>query len=156
MRNRMAISALGLCLGELGPARPAPAGEDAAPPPGAVAVVGGLPITAVQLEEAIKGPLMELRLQEDRLRNQALDGLIAQALLEREAAARGIALATLLKTEVEEKALVTPAELKAFYESNKERFRNLGEAVALKQIEAGLAEQRQRERRPPAGPWGRA
>src|SRR6202007_1061361 len=57
MTNRIAVSALGLCLGALGLARPAPAGEDAPPPPVAVAVVGGIPITAVQLEGAIKGPL---------------------------------------------------------------------------------------------------
>jgi protein-disulfide isomerase len=112
-----------------------------------VALVGGVPITAVQLEEAIKGPLMELRLREDSLRSQALDELITQALLEREATARGITLTTLLKTEVEEKATVTPAEAKAFYESHKERFRDQGEAAALMQIDAGLGQQRQRERR---------
>jgi predicted DsbA family dithiol-disulfide isomerase len=146
MTNRIAVSALGLCLGALSLARPAPAGEDAPPPPSAVAVVGGIPITAVQLEEAIKGPLMELRLREDSLRSQALDELITRALLEREAAARGITLTTLLKTEVEDKATVTPAEVKAFYESHKERFRDQGEADALKQIDAGLGQQRQRER----------
>jgi protein-disulfide isomerase len=147
MTYRIAVSALGICLGALGLARPAPGGEDATPPPGAVAVVGGVPITALQLEEAIKGPLMELRLREDSLRTQALDELITQALLEREAAARGITLTTLLKTEVEEKAIVTGTEVKAFYDTNKERFRDEGEAAALKQIDAGLGQQRQRERR---------
>jgi protein-disulfide isomerase len=147
MTNRIAIPAWGLCLLALGPAGPAPAGEDAPPPPRPVAVVGGVPITALQLEEAIKGPLLELRLREDSLRSQALDELITQALLEREAAARGITLTTLLKTEVEEKATVTPSEVKAFYESNKERFRDEGESAALKVIDAGLAQQRQRERR---------
>ena len=147
MTNRIAISALGLCLGALGVARPAPAGEDAPPPPGAVAVVGGVPITAVQLEDAIKGPLLELRLREDSLRSQALDELITEALLEREAAARGITLTTLLKTEVEDKATVTPSEVKAFYEGHRERFRDLGEAAALKQIDTGLKQQRQREGR---------
>jgi len=147
MTNRIAVSALGIGLGALGLARPAPAGEDAAPPPGAVAVVGGVPITALQLEESIRGPLMELRLREDSLRSQALDELITHALLDREAAARGITLTTLLKTEVEDKATVTPAEVKAFYDSNKERFRDEGEAAALRQIDAGLGQQRQRERR---------
>jgi predicted DsbA family dithiol-disulfide isomerase len=147
MTYRIAVSALGICLGALGLARPAPAGEDATPPPGAVAVVGGVPITALQLEEAIKGPLMELRLREDSLRSQALDELITHALLDREAAARGITLTTLLKTEVEDKSTVTPAEVKAFYDTNKERFRDEGEAEALKQIDAGLGQQRQRERR---------
>ncbi|HKC13622.1 MAG TPA: thioredoxin domain-containing protein [Vicinamibacteria bacterium] len=147
MNDRIAACALGFCLGALGLARNAPAGEDAPPPPSAVAVVGGVPITAVQLEDAIKGPLMELRLREDSLRSQALDELITEALLEREAGARGISLNSLLQAEVEAKATLTPSEAKAFYESHKERFRDLGEAAALKEIEAGLKQQRQRERR---------
>jgi predicted DsbA family dithiol-disulfide isomerase len=147
MRGRgMALLGLWL-LGSLGLALPAP-GEEPAPPPGdTVALVGGVPISAHQLEEAIQGPLMELRIQEYGLKSQALDELVAHALLDREAAARGITLHALLKAEVEDKAGVTEAEFRAFYEKNKERFRDQGEAEALKQIESGLTQQRQRERR---------
>jgi predicted DsbA family dithiol-disulfide isomerase len=133
-------------LWALGLAPPAP-GEEAAVPGGTVALVGGVPISARQLEDVIKGPLMELRIQEYSLRSEALDGLITQALLDREAVARGITLPALLKAEVEDKVGVTEAEIRAFYEQNKERFRDQGEAEALRQIEPGLKQQRQRERR---------
>ena len=90
---------------------------------------------------------MEIRAREHQLRAQALDALIAQALLEKEATARGVSEDALEKAEIVDKAAVSDAEAKAFYEANKARIGSMPEAEALKQIKDGLAQQRQGERR---------
>jgi protein-disulfide isomerase len=126
---------------------PAPAWPDEPPPPaGAVARVGDVTLTQAQVDDVIRGPLTELRMRENTLRAQGLEELIAQTVLGKEAAARGTTLSELLKSEVEQKGIPTEAETKAYYEANKERFKNLPEADALKQIEPGLRQQQQRAR----------
>jgi protein-disulfide isomerase len=120
--------------------------EEAPPPAGAVARVGDETLTQAQVDEIIKGPLTELRMRENTLRAQGLEELIAQTVLGKEATAHGTTVSALLKSEVEQKAAPTEAELKAYYEANKERFKNLPEADALKQIEPGLRQQQQRAR----------
>jgi protein-disulfide isomerase len=69
--------------------------------------------------------------------------------MEKEAKARKVTTAELMKTEVEAKVVpVTPEEQKSFYEANKARyFANVPEADALKQIEMGLGQQRMQQRR---------
>jgi protein-disulfide isomerase len=111
------------------------------------ATVGGRTISTAAVDDLIRAQLMDLRAREEQLRKQALDALIAQALIEEEAAARGSTAEALEKVEVAAKAVVTPAEAKAFYEQNKSRFGTTPEAEALKQIETGLGQQRQNERR---------
>jgi protein-disulfide isomerase len=125
-----------------------PAGPGPAEAPGKpVALVGGVPITVEQLDATIEGPLRDVRMREFQVRSQGLDELIAQKLIENEAAARGIAVPALLKAEVEDKAPMSDAEVSAFYQANKERFGTMAEADALKQIQSRLPAQRQRERR---------
>jgi protein-disulfide isomerase len=76
-----------------------------------------------------------------------VDELIARRLVEKEAAARGISSDELIRTEIEAKVpAVTEAEQKAFYEQNKARIGNMGEAEAMKQIEAYLRQQRVQQR----------
>jgi len=127
----------------LGLAAAAPGQEKAA----AVAIVAGKPIEASEVDDLVRAPLMDLRAREHQLRSQALDALITQALLEKEAAARGVTPEALHKAEVEDKALVTDADAKSYYEANKARFGTASEADALRQVEAGLGQQRQTERR---------
>jgi protein-disulfide isomerase len=139
------VSAWTLVLwGVLGPLPSARAG---APTDEAVALVGGMPITVGQLEKAVQGSLMELRMREYELRSEALDELISQNLLEAEAARRGMTLPALLRAEVDERVSVTEAELKAVYQNNKDRFPGKMEAEALGLIEPALTQQRRRERR---------
>ena len=123
------------------------AGEEKVASRQAVAVVGGVEIQAERLEALIQAPLVELRMREHLLRNQALEELIARELLAREAAARGISVEALESAEINAKATVSAAEVKAFYQSNRARFGDTAEVEALAQIEAGLRQQRQRERR---------
>jgi protein-disulfide isomerase len=137
-RGTLAV-ALGLCG-----AAPSP-GEDTAA--AAAAIVAGKPISALEVDDLIRGQLMDLRAREHQLRTQALDALVTRALLEAEAASRGVSPEALQKAEVEDKAVVTEADAKAFYESNKARFGTTGEKEALEQVRTGLRQQRQNERR---------
>jgi predicted DsbA family dithiol-disulfide isomerase len=113
----------------------------------AVAIVDGTPIPSDVLDAMIQGQLMELRQQEDQLRRQALDDLVSQLLIQREAEARGVSVSDLIETEITSGARVTPEEAKSFYETNKARFGSTTEERALQQIIEGLGRQRQRERR---------
>ena len=117
-------------------------------PTGPLAIVAGKPIGVSDVDELVHAQLMDLRAREYQLRSQALDSLIAQELLAKEAAARGVTPEALHKTEVEDKAVVTDADAKAYYDANKARIRpGTSEADALTDIKSGLAQQRQAERR---------
>jgi protein-disulfide isomerase len=144
MRRRIAVlGGLALALG-LGARAP---GDEAKAPSAPAAIVAGKPISAQQVDDLVRSQLMDLRAREHQLRSQALDALVAQALLEKEAEARGTTPEALHKAEVEDKAEVTDADAKAFYAANKARFGATSEADALQQIKAGLGQQRQNERR---------
>jgi protein-disulfide isomerase len=138
--------ALALAIG-LGAAAESPAQTAAAPHGAPAAIVAGKPIGTQEVDELVRGQLLDLRAREYQLRSQALDALITRALLEKEAATRGVTPEALHKAEVEDKAVVTDADAKAFYESNKARFGTTAEADALLQIRAGLGQQRQNDRR---------
>jgi len=142
MRGRLGIiGALALALGG-GASAP---GQER--PGEALAVVAGKPIAATAVDDLVRAQLMDLRAREHQLRSQALDALITQALLEKEAATRGVTPEALHKAEVEDKAVVSDADAKAYYEANKARMGTTSEADALAQIKAGLGQQRQAERR---------
>jgi protein-disulfide isomerase len=129
------------------PARPAPSPSPAAAPSDVVATIGGEPFTARELEEAAGSRLFQVRTQQYQAQRQILDEEIGKRLLDREAAARKVTVEELLKQEVEAKVPpVTEAEQKAFYEQNKARFGTATEAEAMKRIEAGLRQQRARDR----------
>jgi protein-disulfide isomerase len=120
--------------------------EDKAKPvsEGVAAVVAGKAITLDEVDELVRNQLMDLRAREYQLRSQALDALVAQALIEKEAQARGTTAEALHKTEIEDKAVVSEAEAREFYEKNKGRFpAGTEEKAALAQIEEGLGRQRQ-------------
>jgi predicted DsbA family dithiol-disulfide isomerase len=73
--------------------------------------------------------------------------LIARVLLAREAEARGLSVEQLTKTEITDKARVTPAEARILYQANRARFGDVDETTAVRQIVDGLGQQRERERR---------
>jgi len=111
------------------------------------ATVAGEPIPLAAVDDLVKAQLMEVRAREHQLRSQALDELIAQSLLEKEAKVRGVSVDALEKAEILDKATVTEAEARAYYEANKARIGSMPEDEAMGQIRAGLAQQRQGERR---------
>ena len=138
-----------LRLGLIAPVAVALAGPGLAPPAAgqgeAVAIVDGTPISLETLDATVESQLLELRQREDQIRRQALDNLIGQELIRREAEARGVSVEELTKTEVADTARVSTVEARAFYEANRSRFGNAPEAEAISQIVEGLGRQRERE-----------
>jgi len=128
------------------PAKTAAATAEKAAPPVAAAIVAAQPIELSAVDELIRPQLAEIRAREHQLRMQALEELVARALIAKESAARGVSAEDLERAEVADKAVVTDADAKAYYDANKARI-NIPEAEALKQIKDGLTQQRQGERR---------
>jgi protein-disulfide isomerase len=113
-----------------------------------VAMIAGAPITAAELDELAGSKLFQVRQQEYTVRRQVLDEAIGKRLFDAEAAARNISVDELTRIEIGGKAApVTDVEKKEFYDKNKARFGATPEEQALGQIEAGLRQQRVRDRR---------
>ena len=144
MSVRRAIFFLSLVIGLHGGATAAETPKAQVSP--TLALVGDEPVTEAEVDALVGPQLAELRQKTFQLRSQGLDELIAQRLAEREAKRRGITLAALVKIEVEDKAVVTDADLKALYEANKARFTGQSEAEAMKQVEPAVRQQKRRER----------
>ncbi len=111
-----------------------------------LALVAGEPVTEADVDTLVAPQLAELRQRTFQLRSQALDELIAQRLVEREAKRRGLSVAALVKLEVDDKVAPTEAEIRALYEANKARYAGQSEAEAMKQIEPTVRQQKRRER----------
>jgi len=105
-----------------------------------VAEVDGKPITLQEVDRRAASPIYEAR-------QQAMEELIQERLLNQEAAARGLTREALLKAEVEERVpLASPEEVTAVYERNRP---HLGERTLeeLKpEIERSLRERSLAER----------
>jgi protein-disulfide isomerase len=141
----VAVFAVTASSAEKRPAKPAAAAKPAAD---AVAFIGGDPITAAQFEELAGPRLFAIRTQEYTQKRALLEDAIDAKLLEKEGKSRGMSAEELVRVEVDAKVpAVTEADQKEYYEKNKPRFGNTPEAEALKQIEAGLRQQRARDRR---------
>jgi protein-disulfide isomerase len=121
------------------------AAETSAPTP--LAEVDGDPITAEELERSLGGKLNKLQEQIYELKRRELDTLIAQRLLAKEAAKRGVSVAALLDAEVTAKVgLVTEQEVERFYHANKARLRG-DEADVRERVRAMLQQQKLTARR---------
>jgi protein-disulfide isomerase len=117
-------------------------------PSDAMAIVGGTEISRSTLEERTRGAMVQLRQQEYDLRRQALDALVAEELLKKEAAGRGVNVEALLKAEVQDKAQpVTAEQVDAQYQAVKARLGQRSEEEGKKVVEQRLMEQRRNERR---------
>lgn len=113
-----------------------------------VATIGSEPITQTELDKAAANQLAKLRQQEFDIKENVLDGMIQQKLLDKEAAARNIAVTDLLKTEVEDKITdPTKDEIQNFYDKNKARIGNRTLEDATADIDRALRAQKQAERR---------
>jgi protein-disulfide isomerase len=125
-------------------ATPAPrTAPSPAPASDVLAFVGGDPLSTRDLEQYAASRVFLMKNQQYQAQRQLLDELIAKRLLEKEAAARGVALEALVKQEVEAKVpAVTEAEQKEFYAQNKARMGDLPEAAALVRVAEGLRNQR--------------
>lgn len=107
-----------------------------------VAVVDGDRISMEDLTETSGEPLARLEEQVYQLKQQKLDQMIEDRLLEREARRRKISLQKLIDDEVTSKAAaVTPEEIHKVYEFNKNQLQKPEEEVA-EQIRSLLRDQK--------------
>jgi protein-disulfide isomerase len=104
-----------------------------------VAELDGVPITRRELDERAADRLARIRHEEYDLRRQALDELIDERLLEKEARARGISAADLVRDEVDRQVVPpTPAEIDAVFEANRARLEGRTKEQVRPQIEKML------------------
>jgi len=108
-----------------------------------LAEIDGSPITEEEIDRAIAGQLGKLQEQIYTLRQQRLEAVIRDRLLEREAGRRGISVPKLLDAEVTSRvALVTEEEIDRFYQANKGRLGTADEIEIRDQIRGRLQGQK--------------
>jgi len=118
------------------------------PPAGTVGEVDGTPITAAELEERVGNRLARIRQEEYETRRQALDEIIADRLLEKEAKRRGISVKDLMRDEVDNQVKEPdPAYVQNLYEQNHARFASRPKEKALADIRDLLKNRDREERR---------
>jgi protein-disulfide isomerase len=115
--------------------------------PAVVATVQGQPIAAEDLTNALRGELLRLEIQRYQTLREKLDDLIAHKIFSLEAAQRGVSVQQFVHDEISAKIqAVTPEQVQAFYEGNKNRIRQPLEKVS-EQITSYLHQQAQEQRR---------
>jgi protein-disulfide isomerase len=120
----------------------------AADPQEKVAEVDGKPITRADLEKTAAEALAGLRQQEYETLHRTLDDMIADRLLEREAAARKVTREALLKAEVDDRVPPpNPALLDALYKQNEHRFQGKTREEMTPEITRVVREQDLKARR---------
>lgn len=124
-----------------------PGMEARAQQPATAATVDGAAISLEEVDRVIGAGLAALEEQIYQLRQQRLDGLIAEQLLAKEAGRQGIGVADLLQREVESQlAPIGDAEVARFYDANKARLPALDNNLR-ERIRVHLAEQAAQARR---------
>lgn len=112
-----------------------------------VAEVNGKPITRAELEKHAAGALERLRDEEYQVRRRAVDEMVADRILDQEAARHGISREQLLRQEIDAKLRVpTAAEIDAVFEENRARIGNRTKEEVAPQIVQALLEERRSER----------
>ena len=115
--------------------------------PSVVATVQGQSISAEELTSALHGELMRLEIQRYQVLKDKLDELIAERIVSLEAAKRGVPVQQFIQDEIVAKVpAVTPEQVKAFYEANKNRIQQPLEKVT-ERLTAYLQQQEQEQRR---------
>jgi protein-disulfide isomerase len=134
-------------------AAPAPAATTASASTGSgdsqpAATVDGAVITMEELDKAAANQLAKVRQQEFQVRNDVLSGMIQQKLVAKEANARNVSEADLMKAEVDAKsAAPTPEEISQYYDKMKSRMGGKTLDEVKGDIEKALKVQKVNERR---------
>ncbi|HET7291939.1 MAG TPA: thioredoxin domain-containing protein [Vicinamibacteria bacterium] len=125
-----------------------PADKPAAGPGSVVAEVDGAPISFEEMEERAARRLYALRQEEYEARRGAIDEIVYQRLLDKEAQRRGLSLAALEKAEIADKvAPVTPADVEAAYQQARARLGGRTKEQVAPDIERALKQRREAEKR---------
>jgi protein-disulfide isomerase len=107
------------------PAAPAAAAKAGAGAGDVVATVDGTPITLGQLEAEVKPQLVEVDNQRYEVLSEGLEQMISQALLDKEAKARGVTPEAVIEADVTSKlAKPTDTEIQQVYDANKAQLGN--------------------------------
>jgi protein-disulfide isomerase len=135
------------CRPSAGPGTRTDTPANTASPRAVVAEVDGVPITAEELDKHAAGELQRLRDQEYEIRKNALEDLVSQRLLQKEAAERGVSEKELTRLEVDQKvARPAASEIQEVYDANRHRVGGRTRAEVEPQIVASLVQQRTAER----------
>jgi len=112
-----------------------------------VASVNGEPITEAEVDLRAADRLVQIRQEEYEARNDAINEIVAEKLLDREARGRRITVPALLQSEVDAKAApISPTDATMLYEQNKARFAGQSREKALASIEKALRQRSTSER----------
>ena len=122
--------------------------------PEIVATLAGKSISRSELDARLKADrqasaqMFDVENQRHEVLEGVLENMIDESLFEAEAKRRGVTVEKLLAAEVDAKITpVTEAEKRSQYERVKERVKGQPEAEVLRQIESGMRQERQAERR---------
>jgi len=117
-------------------------------PGSVVAQVDGVPISFEEMEERASRRLFALRQEEYDARRGAIEEIVYDRLLEKEARKRGISVEALQKAEIADKVTpVTPADIDAAFEQAKARLGGRTKEQVAPDIERALKQRRELERR---------
>lgn len=124
------------CAGKADAKSPAAAGPGATD---VVAEVEGAKITWGEMDERAKNRLVPVRQEEYEARRAAIEEILYDKLVAREAEHRGVTREALFQAEVEAKAeRVTPATVNEAYEQNKDRLAGRSKPEVLPEIEKAM------------------
>ncbi len=137
---------LAACSRTAASSRSAEPAKDPAKDESSVATVDGVAITRAELDTKAGGTLARIRDEEYQARRDALEELVMEKLLDREARARGVTREDLFRQEVDAKVpKTTPQEIAAVYEGNKGRMGGRSLAEMTPQIERSIQQQKAAE-----------
>jgi protein-disulfide isomerase len=102
-----------------------------------------------EFDRQVEQARANLTSREADLKTAGLDELVARALVEREATARGVSVEELTKTEVDDKLVIAPEEAKSIYDAQKSQpgLAGKSEEEGLKLVEEKLRQKKAAERR---------
>jgi protein-disulfide isomerase len=128
--------------------RPSPAADVPRPAPsGSVAEVEGVPVSAADLDERVGNRLVRLRQEEYEIRRQALDEIVYDRLLEKEAKKRGVSVKELVQDEVDRQVPEPdPKMVERIYEQNAGRFSGRPKEGVLDEIRSAVKNQARQAR----------
>jgi protein-disulfide isomerase len=107
-----------------------------------LAIVEGETLTTADVEARASAQLADIRAQEARIREQALNDLIDEKLLEKAAGASGQSLEEYLQAEIHRKVVVTEAEKRETFNQYRAQLAGLPEPEALARVERAIADQK--------------
>src|SRR2546428_11289561 len=107
-----------------------------------VAAVAGTPITAAEIEQALRLPLYDLEVEKYRLTRRKLDQTIVERLLARAAGERGQTVSAYVTSEVQTQiATITPQEIAARVRADRAKLPP-GAGQAHKEVRRALGRER--------------